>query len=126
MSSRDLVYCTTNLFAPSRKIYYFSNAPNLMKTARNCFFNSGSGKHSCNLWNNDKNMLREHIARLYYLDLDMGLHQLPKLTIKHIQLKFLSKMNVSFAVHVPSNTVAEALKSITHQERQVKQPGFAK
>ncbi len=55
-------------------------------------------------------MLWEHIAKLYYSDLDVGLHQLPKLTVEHIQLKSFTKMKVSFAVHVFSNTVAQALQ----------------
>ena len=108
--SGDLVHYTTNLFAPSRKIYFFSDAPHLLKTARNCLFNSGSGNRSRYLWNNNKYMLWEHVAKLYYSDLDMGLHQLPKLTVEHIQLKSYSKMKVSFAVQVLSNSVAEALK----------------
>ena len=106
----DLVHYTTNLFAPSRKIYFFSDAPHLLKTARNCLFNSGSGKRTRYLWNNDKYMLWEHIAKLYYSDLDLGLHQLPKLTVEHIQLKSFAKMKVSFAVQVLSNTVAQALQ----------------
>ena len=108
--SGDLVHYTTNLFAPSRKIYFFSDAPHLLKTARNCLFNSGSGKCTRYLWNNGKYMLWEHIAKLYYSDLDFGLHQLPKLTVEHIQLKSFSKMKVSFAVQVLSNTVAQALQ----------------
>ena len=55
-------------------------------------------------------MLWEHIAKLYYSDLDFGLHQLPKLTVEHIQLKSFAKMKVSFAVQVLSKTVAQALQ----------------
>ena len=107
--SGDLVHYTTNLFAPSRKIYFFSDAPYLLKTARNCLFNSGSGKCTRYLWSYGKYMLWEHIAKLYYLDLDFELYQLPKLTVENIQLKSFAKMKVSFAVQVLSNTVAQAL-----------------
>ena len=44
------------------------------------------------------------------MDLDSGLHQLPKLTVDHIALKSYSKMKVSLAVQVLSNTVAQALQ----------------
>ncbi len=39
--STDVVHKTVNLFDPSRFIYFFSDAPHLVKTARNCLFNSG-------------------------------------------------------------------------------------
>ena len=110
VGSADVVHYTTNLFAPSRKIYFFSDAPHLLKTSRNCLFNSGSGKRTRYLWNNGKYMLWEHIAKLYYSDLDLGLHQLPKLTVEHIQLKSFAKMKVSLAVQVLSNTMAKALE----------------
>ena len=41
------------------------------------------------------------------MDLDSGLHQLPKLTVDHIALKLLS-----LAVQVLSNTVAQALQRL--------------
>ena len=63
----ELVHATINLFCPSRKIYFFSDAPHLVKTTRNCLFNSGSGKRTRNLWNNGKYLLWEHIAKLYFL-----------------------------------------------------------
>ena len=106
----DVINYTPNLFAPSRNIYFFSDAPYLLKTTRNCLFNSGSGKHTRYMWNNDNYMLWDHIAKLYYSDLDSGLHQLPKLTVDHIVLKSYSKMKVSLAVQVLSNTVAQALE----------------
>ncbi len=71
---------------------------------------SGSGKRTPNLWNNGKYLLWGHIAKLYFSDLDCGLHQLPKLTVDHIDLKSFSKMKVSLAVQVMSKTVSLALK----------------
>ena len=62
------------------------------------------------MWNNDKYMLWEHLSRLYYLDLDIRLHQLPKLTVEHIQLKSFTKIKVSFALQILSNMVAQALQ----------------
>jgi len=60
----EIVHSTVNLFCPSRKIYFFSDAPHLVKTARNCLFNSGSGKRTRHLWNNDKYLLSEHISKM--------------------------------------------------------------
>ena len=106
----EVINYTPNLFAPSRNIYFFSDAPRLLKTTRNGLFNSGSGRRTRNMWNNEKYLLWEHIAKLYYSDLDSGLHQLPKLTVEHIALKSYSKMKVSMAVQVLSNTVSQALQ----------------
>ena len=39
----DVVNYTPNLFAPGRKIFFFSDTPHLLKTTRNCLYNSGSG-----------------------------------------------------------------------------------
>jgi hypothetical protein len=104
----DFVYRTVNLFAPTRFIYFFSDAPHLLKTARNCLFNSGTGKHTRLMWNG-KNMIWYHIAALYHADLEQDLHQLPKLTVDHINLTSFSKMKVRLAAQVMSNTVAMAL-----------------
>ena len=109
-SSEGIVHATVNLFCPSRKKIFFSDAPHLVKTTRNCLFNSGSGKRTRNLWNNGKYLPWEHIAKLYFFDLDHGLHQLPKLTMDHIDLKSFSKMKVHLAVQVMSKTVSLALK----------------
>ncbi|CAB4010182.1 Transposable element P transposase, partial [Paramuricea clavata] len=106
----EVVHYTPNLFVPGRNIYFFSDAPHLLKTTRNCLFNSGSGKRTRSMWNNGKYLLWEHIAKLYNSDLDSGLNQLPKLTVDHIALKSYSKMKVSMAVQVLSNTVAQALQ----------------
>ena len=106
----DVINATTNLFVPSKKIYFFSDTPHLVKTTRNCLFNSCSGTRTRYMWNNEKYMLWDHISKLYYSDLDCGLHQLPKLAADHIVLKSFSKMKVSLAVQVLSNTVAQALQ----------------
>ena len=37
----DVVYRTVNLFAPERFIWFFADAPHLMKTTRNCLSHSG-------------------------------------------------------------------------------------
>jgi len=39
----DVCYRTINLYAPHRYIYFFSDAPHLVKTTRNCLYSSGHG-----------------------------------------------------------------------------------
>ena len=107
--SDDVIHKTVNLFAPSRFIYFFSDAPHLVKTARNCLFNSGLGKHTRLMWNG-KELIWSHIAQLYHSDVEQALHQLPKLTPDHINLTSFSKMKVSLAVQVLSKTVALGLR----------------
>ena len=61
----DVVYKTINLFAPSRFIYFFADVPHLMKTARNCLYNSGSGSRSRLTWNDGQYLLFKHIADIF-------------------------------------------------------------
>ena len=76
---------------------HISDAPHLVKTARNCLFNSELGKHTRLMWNG-KELIWSHIAQLYHSDMEQALHQLPKLTPDHINLTSFSKMKVSLAV----------------------------
>ena len=39
----DVCYRTINVFAPHRYIYFFADAPHLVKTTRNCLYSSGHG-----------------------------------------------------------------------------------
>ena len=55
-------------------------------------------------------MVWEHISRCYFTDLELGLHQLPKLTLEHINLTSFAKIKVNLAVQVLSKSMAEALK----------------
>jgi hypothetical protein len=90
----DVVYKTPNLFAMSRFIYFLADSPHLLKTARNCLYNSGSGSCSRYMWNDGKYLLFRHIANLYYSHQQFALHTLPKLTLDHIVLTSYSKMKV--------------------------------
>ncbi|XP_028394454.1 uncharacterized protein LOC114518646 [Dendronephthya gigantea] len=95
----ELVHATINLFCPSRKIYFFSDAPHLVKTTRNCLL-----------------ILEvESEPATYGTMAKHGLHQLPKLTMDHIDLKSFSKMKVSLATQVMSKTVSLALKRYFHE-----------
>lgn len=55
-------------------------------------------------------------SRSYYADLDMGLHQLPKLSIEHVNLTSYAKMKVNLAVQVVSKSMGEAFRSLLLDE----------
>ena len=104
-----LVYKSPNLFCLSRMIYFFPDVPHLMKTARNCLYNSGSGSCSRYMWNDGQYLLFRHIADMFYHDQESALHKMPKLTHDHIVLTSYSKMKVKLAVQVLSRTVSTCL-----------------
>ena len=102
----DVVYKTPNLFAMSRFIYFFADLPHLIKTARNCLYNSGSGSCSRYMWNDGQYLLWRHIASLYYSDQEFALHTLPKLTLDHIVLTSYSKMKVMIVSKVEYHCIS--------------------
>lgn len=90
----DVCYRAVNLFAPYRFVYFFSDAPHLVKTARNCLNHSGSGTCTRYMWNDGLHIIWQHITQLFYQDIDNGLKLLPKLTYDHINLNSYSVMQV--------------------------------
>ena len=113
----ELTYCTANPFAfDDRKIFFISDAPHLIKTARNCFANSFSHKESRNLKNNGKDISWMHIVMLFNDYCQGELSICPKLTSNHVNLTAFSCMNVRLAAQVLSSTVANAL-SLKYDDR---------
>ena len=55
-------------------------------------------------------MILNHIAALYYSDLEQSLHHLPELTPDHVNLTSFSKMKINLAAQVLSNIVSLALQ----------------
>ena len=107
----NLCYKTLNLFATWRYIYFFSDAPHLLKTARNCLHHSGFGEKLLRcLWKDGSYLLWEHIAKMWREDAHNQLKLLPKITYNHIHLTPYSKMTVSFAAQVPSQTISKSLE----------------
>ena len=105
----QLVNCTRNPYDPDRYIYFISDVPHLLKTARNCFSNSNSHRNSRSLWRG-KPISWMHVVDLYR-DYCTGLYRLcPKLSQAHITLTSFSIMNVRLAAQVLSSTVANALE----------------
>lgn len=104
-------YRTVNLYAPHRFIYFFSDAPHLVKTTRNCLLHSDSGTCTRYMWNDGSFILWQHITQIFYQDTDNGLKLPPKLTYDHINLNSYSIMRVNLAAQVLSASVATVLKS---------------
>lgn len=117
-ADKDVCYRTINLYAPHRYIYFFSDAPHLIKTARNCLSNSGSGSCTRYMWNNGFYVIWQHIMQLYYQDVDNGLKVLPKLTYDHIHLNPYSKMRVNLAAQVLSASTATVMRLYGPPESQ--------
>ena len=107
----DVIYRTRNLFSGTedRFLYFISDVPHLLKTARNCLLNSGRGKFTCYMWNGGIILLWNHIANMFYEDQESGLHILLELCIKHIKLTPYSTMNVKLAAQVVSSSVSKVL-----------------
>ena len=109
--AREVTYRTTNLYDPSRFIWFFSDYPHLIKTSRNSLFNSGYGeKFTRHMWNNGKYLEWKHIRDLYALKLSKLKTPL-KLKEEHVNLSSYSKMKVNLAVQTLSATNALVLKS---------------
>ncbi|XP_065673608.1 uncharacterized protein LOC136090694 [Hydra vulgaris] len=109
LDDSDVVYRTINLFAPGRYIYFFADAPHLMKTFRNCMYHSGDGKYTRTLWNRDQSIIWYHIVKIVQDELNNGLKILPKLSYEHVHLNSYSAMSVRYATQVLSASVANVL-----------------
>ena len=109
-NDKDVIYKVLNMYATDRYIFFFSDAPHLLKTCRNCLFHSGSGRHSRLMWNNGKELLWTHISSAFYQDQENGLHLMPRLSVEHIELNSYSVMRVGLAAQVLSKTVSTVLQ----------------
>ena len=98
-------------FSPvMRYIYFFSDAPHLLKTVRNCFSNSNSHKNTRKMWKSGLNISWMHIVNLFK-DYCMGTWGVcPKLTHTHIDISSFDCMKVNLAAQVMSATVANVLE----------------
>ena len=105
-------YYTRNPYArDGRRLYFISDAPHLLKTARNCFANSHSHKMTRELWKDGKSISWLHILQLYEEYVEPGLFATAyKLTRQHVDLTAFSVMKVNLAAQIMSRTVANALE----------------
>ena len=107
---------TTFLHQKTNTYTFFSDAPHLIKTARNCFSNSFSHRNSRKMWKDGRDISWVHIVNLYK-DHCSGLYRrCPKLKRAHIDITPFSCMKVSFAAQVLSSTVANAIEMLYEDE----------
>ncbi|CAC5369285.1 THAP9 [Mytilus coruscus] len=92
-NSEEPVYFTINPHDNSRNLYFISDVPHLIKTARNCFSNSFSHKNTRRLWKNGKDISWMHIVRLFEEHCELQLYSpCPKLTRRHTDLAAFTYM----------------------------------
>ena len=120
-SSDEITYRTKNVFATDeqRYIYFMSDPPHLLKTARNNLASSGSGSNTRRLWNNGKDLLWKHIIDLYETDRKNMPRTMPKLTNEHVYLTSYSKMRVNLATQILSETVSKVMMAYSPPETHV-------
>ncbi|XP_053385111.1 uncharacterized protein LOC128550306 [Mercenaria mercenaria] len=111
VGGNETVFKARNIFAPEpRYIYFISDPPHLLKTARNCFSNSYSHNKTRRMWMDGYDMSWLHIVDLYNEHCS-GIYRLcPKLTKQHIDITAFGAMKVRLAAQVLSSTVANALE----------------
>ena len=115
-SGKYVVYRAKTFIRKKIDIYFFSDVPLLIKTARNCLFNSGSNRATRFMGNNGLSILWSNISQLYHDDLESGLKLVNKLTTDHINLTPYSVMRVRFAAQVLSETVGNVLNEFGPSE----------
>ena len=88
---------------------FLSDAPHLVKTSRNCLYNSGIGHGTWTMWNNGRYVLWQYIVQMFreYQENDMKL--LPCITSDHVRLTSYSAIKVNLATQVLSSTMAAVL-----------------
>jgi len=102
-----VVYATLNVFAnDERPIFFINDVRHLLKTARNCFSNSGAHKNSRILTKNGQVISWKTIISLYKSEEVSDLWFCPKLSAMHVFLDSYSVMRVYLAAQVMSRTVA--------------------
>ena len=62
------------------------------------------------MWNNQKYVIRNHVAKIVYDEVENGLKVYTKLSYEHIQLTHYSLMNVRLALQTLNGTEASALR----------------
>ncbi|XP_033631329.1 uncharacterized protein LOC117293214 [Asterias rubens] len=102
--------------AAERDLFFFCDAPHLMKTTRNNWENSGFNNMTRNLHFQKQDIKWTHLLMLYDWDIGKnrsspGLRRLYKITYEHLHLTPTLRMRVYMATQVLSITVANAFKA---------------
>lgn len=99
----ETVYSTPNPYDGTRDIFFISDIPHLLKTARNCFSNWHSHKMTRQLLKDGKDIFSMHVVRFFEEQCEQSLYTpCPKLTRGHTDLTAYSCMKVSLAVQILS------------------------
>ena len=106
-----VVYDTVNPFAPERLIFFMSDPPHLLKTIRNCLYNSG-WKACRKMQKNGQQLCWSTIIALFKLKSEQTIKKLFKLTAACVFLNSYSFMKVAYAAIVISNSVALVLSDL--------------
>jgi hypothetical protein len=102
-----LCFKAPNLYAEDeRDVFFFSDAPHLVKTVRNNLYSS-SASGTKYLWNGS-HILWSHVKEIYEHDASLVLRR-TRLTNDHINLTPHSKMTVKLAAQVLSNSVGRLM-----------------
>ena len=67
------------------------------------------------MWNDGNYVLWQHIAQLFYQDVENGLKLMPRLSYDHMKLNSYSTVRVSLAAQILSSTVAAVIINIQSQ-----------
>ena len=113
-SQVNVCYRTINLHVKNRFIYFVSDPPHIVKTTGNCLYDSGDEKQTQYMWNDEKYLIPQHVASMYFTDAKSPLKVLPKITYDHISLTPYLVMRVDLAAKILSSTMASVL---THHGR---------
>ncbi|KAK3929441.1 Transposable element P transposase [Frankliniella fusca] len=109
----NVVFDTINVCSPERRpLYFISDVCHLLKTLRNGFYNSGEGEKKPRLLTiNGQTIQWKTIVRLYFTYKACTFRKSYKLNAQNVFPNSYSKMKVSYAGQVLSNTVAVDLKA---------------
>ena len=107
-----MTYRKINLFEPKRYMCFFADAPQLLKTTRNCLYHSGNVNGTRYMWKEGDFILWDHLRKILDDESENGLKLNSKLTVNHIQLSSFSCMNVKLAAQTLSATNANILEQL--------------
>lgn len=107
-----VVFDTINRAASDRVLYFISDVPHLMKTIRNCLYNSRVDKKKGRrkMMKNGQKISWGHIIKLYEKYKDRNLRKTFKLNHMNVFPDSYGRMKVKYAAEVVSLTVAQHLE----------------
>ena len=107
-----VVFDTINKASRGRILYFMSDVPHLLKTIRNCFFNSRIVKKKGTrlMTRNGKNIVWDFIIKLFQEKKGKTLRKSFKLIAQNVFPDSYASLKVKYAVQILSATVAQDLE----------------